>query len=62
MGDHFYVYAIAFDQDVFGIFATREAAEADLKLKRQIDEGGPAWEDCNVERWRVDGTPERPEQ
>jgi hypothetical protein len=53
---HFFVYVIAFDQDVFGIFATREDAEA--SLERQISEGGPAWRDCEVERWRVWGTPE----
>lgn len=54
--DHFYVYAITFDQDTFGVFATREAAER--SLRQQIAEGGPAWEDCQVERWRVEGQPE----
>jgi len=29
----FYVYVIAFDAEVFGIFATREAAEESLKLQ-----------------------------
>ena len=53
---HFFVYAITFDQDTFGLFATREAAEEDLK--KQIEGGGPAWDDCKVVRWRVDGTPE----
>jgi hypothetical protein len=59
---HFYVYVIAFDQDVFGIFATRE--EAEKNLERQIEEGGPAWDACKVERWKVNGTPEvtRPDQ
>lgn len=52
----FYVYAITFDQDTFGIFATREAAEQSLEA--QIAEGGPAWEDCEVTRWRVVGVPE----
>jgi hypothetical protein len=49
--DDLYVYVIAFDQDVFGIFRTEEAAKADLA--RQISEGGPAWEGCKVERWKV---------
>lgn len=53
---HFYVCVIAFDQDVFGIFSTREAAE--VSLGRQIAEGGPAWDACEVERWRVEGDPE----
>lgn len=57
---HFYVYAIVFDQDLFGIFATRVAAETDLE--RQIAEGGPAWRDCKVERWRVEGEPEKETQ
>lgn len=56
MSDHFYVYVIAFDQDVFGIFATREAAEANLM--QQILDGGPAWDGCEVQRWRVQGQPE----
>lgn len=46
-----YVYAITFDQNVFGIFRTEEAAEADLA--RQIEQGGPAWDGCKVERWKV---------
>lgn len=53
---HFYVYAITFDQDVFGIFSTREAAEEDFK--RQIEDRGPAWKDCEIERWKVKGEPE----
>lgn len=53
---HFYVYAIVFDQDCFGIFGTREEAEA--SLAKQTAEGGPAWEDCEVERWQVEGRPE----
>ncbi len=52
----FYVYAITFDQDVFGIYSTREAAEE--SLRQQIEAGGPAWEDCEVSRWRVAGEPE----
>ena len=56
MSDHFYVYKICFDQDVFGIFATHEAAEE--SLRRQIAEGGPAWDGCDIERWRVEGRPE----
>jgi hypothetical protein len=35
----FYVYVITFDQDTFGIFATREAAEE--SLRQQIAQGGP---------------------
>lgn len=53
---HFFVYAITFDQDTFGIYATR--ADAEKSLARQIAEGGPAWADCKIERWRVEGTPE----
>lgn len=53
---YFFIYAIMFDQDTFGIFATRKEAEDDLK--RQIASGGPAWEDCKIEQWRVNGTPE----
>ena len=52
----FYVYAITFDQDTFGVFATREEAQA--SLKQQIAEGGPAWQDCEIERWLIEGTPE----
>lgn len=52
----FYVYAIVFDQEVFGIYATRE--EAGTSLKRQIEAGGPAWEDCEVVSWLVGGDPE----
>lgn len=48
-----YVWAITFDQDVFGLFATEELAEAELE--RQIEAGGPAWDDCKVERWKVIG-------
>jgi len=53
---HFFIYAITFDQDTFGVFATRE--EAEESLKQQTAEGGPAWEDCKVERWRIKGVPE----
>ena len=56
MNEHFFVYAITFDQDTFGIFATRAAAEE--SLARQIAAGGPAWDGCEVERWRVEGSPE----
>lgn len=52
----FYVYAIVFDEESFGLFATREEAEA--SLRRQIESGGPAWEDCEVIRWRIYGNPE----
>ena len=52
----FYVYAITFDQDTFGIYSTREAAEASLAA--QIEGHGPAWEDCEVERWTIQGRPE----
>ncbi len=48
-----YVYVICFDQDTFGIFRTEAAAEADLR--KQISEGGPAWDMCEVKRWRVCG-------
>lgn len=54
--DGFYIYVIAFDQEQFGIYSTREAAEE--ALAGQIAEGGPGWEDCKVERWLVNGTPE----
>lgn len=54
--EHFYVYAITFDQDTFGIFAMREAAEE--SLREQIAAGGPAWDGCAIERWRVEGKPE----
>lgn len=53
---HFFVYAIVFDRECFGIYAT--AQEARGALERDIREGGPAWEHCEVERWRVEGTPE----
>jgi hypothetical protein len=56
----FNVYVIAFDSDVFGIFASREAAEAEFE--RQINEGGPAWQDCKVEPWFVEGVPEPTER
>jgi hypothetical protein len=56
----FNVYVIVFDPDVFGIFASREAAEAEFE--RQINEGGPAWPDCKVEAWFVEGEPEREER
>ena len=52
----FYIYVIAFDQDTFGAFASREGAEK--SLHKQITEGGPAWEDCEIERWFIEGTPE----
>src|SRR5258708_708878 len=52
----FYVYAITFDQDVFGVFSTREAAEKDLE--DQIAGGGPAWDGCDVSRLRVARAPE----
>lgn len=52
----FYVYVIAFDQEQFGIYATKEAA--DEALAGQIADGGPAWGDCKVERWLVAGDPE----
>ena len=55
-GSFFYVYEIHFDQDNFGIFATREDAER--SLRRQITEGGPAWADCKISRIRVAGVPE----
>lgn len=53
---HFYVYAITFDQDTFGVFATRKDAED--SLASQISDGGPAWADCSIEKWRVNGVPE----
>lgn len=56
MAEHFFVYAITFDQDTFGIYATREAAEEGLR--EQIAAGGPAWKDCTIKRWRVEGKPE----
>jgi hypothetical protein len=52
----FHVYVIAFDQDVFGIHATRAAAEE--SLRKQIQAGGPAWEACRIERWCIDGEAE----
>jgi hypothetical protein len=52
----FYVYVIAFDQEQFGIYATKEAA--DEALAAQIAEGGPAWDGCTVQRWIVAGEPE----
>jgi hypothetical protein len=52
----FYVYAIIYDQEVFGLFATRE--EAERSLRKQIKDGGPAWDDCEIARWRIDGIPE----
>ena len=45
------VYVIAFDSQVFGIFRSREAAEAGLA--QQIADGGPAWSSCSVEERRV---------
>lgn len=56
MSDHFFVYVILFDLDVFGIFSTREAAEESFAW--QIARGGPARADCKVERLRVEGRPE----
>lgn len=46
-----HVYVIAFDQDQFGIFRTREAAEKNLQY--QIGHGGPAWDGCQVEKMYV---------
>jgi hypothetical protein len=57
MSDGFYVYIIAFDNECFGIFATRKAAEE--SLAEQISKGGPAWGDCKVEQWAILGEPER---
>jgi len=54
---HFYVYAITFDQEVFGLYATHE--DAQWSLDKQIAAGGPAWDACKVERWRISGEPER---
>ena len=48
-----YVYVIHFDQDEFGIFATR--AEAEASLAEQIAGGGPAWEDCEITARRIYG-------
>lgn len=48
-----YVYVIHFDQDEFGIFPTREQAEA--SLKEQIAGHGPAWEDCEITPRRIYG-------
>lgn len=56
-GPFFYVYAITFDQDTFGVYATR--AEAEESLREQIAGHGPAWDDCQVTRWRIWGVPER---
>lgn len=50
LGDRVF-FAIAFDNEVFGLFEKREDAEQDLK--RQIQEGGPAWDGCKVEEWIV---------
>lgn len=52
----FYVYAIMFDQDCFGIFASHE--DAKQSLKQQIAAGGPAWDGCNIVKQTVSGTPE----
>lgn len=52
----FFVYAITFDSEVFGVFATKDEAEADLA--QQIADDGPAWDDCVVKRWRIKGLPE----
>lgn len=52
----FYVYIIEYDIEVFGIFATAEEAEA--SLERQTEAGGPAWEDCKVQRIKISGEPE----
>jgi hypothetical protein len=49
--DEMYVWVIFWDQDVFGIFATEQAAREDLA--RQIAEDGPAWNDCKVEPRKV---------
>jgi hypothetical protein len=46
-----YIWAITFDDEVFGLFRTEDAAKADLE--RQIQEGGPAWEACKVEKRQV---------
>lgn len=52
----FVVYIIAFDSECFGIYSTRLAAEE--ALQDQIDKGGPAWEDCTIEKWAINGPPE----
>lgn len=52
----FFVYAIAFDQDTFGVFSTRQAAED--SLRQQVKDGGPAWDGCEVQKWRIMGAAE----
>jgi hypothetical protein len=52
----FVVYGICFDYEVFGLYATREEAEASLKA--QIKQGGPAWDGCEISAFYLDGTPE----
>ena len=56
MSDHFYLYAITFDEEVFGVFSTREKAEKNFE--EQIAGSGPAWEDCKIVRWKIEGIPE----
>lgn len=56
MSKFFYVYAITFDQDTFGVFATRK--EAEESMAEQIAGHGPAWDDCKISRWKISGEPE----
>jgi hypothetical protein len=52
----FYVYAITFDQDTFGVFATHK--EAEESMAEQSAGHGPAWDDCTISQWRIYGEPE----
>jgi hypothetical protein len=52
----FVVYAITYDDECFGLYATR--VEAETAFARQLAEGGPAWEDCHVNPWWINGEPE----
>jgi hypothetical protein len=48
-----YVWTIDYDNECYGIYATKEAAEEGLA--RQIADGGPAWDNCEVHRCRAAG-------
>jgi hypothetical protein len=48
-----YVWTIDYDNECYGIYATKEAAEEGLA--RQIAEGGPAWDACEVHQRSVAG-------
>lgn len=52
----FYVYAVVFDQECFGVYATRE--EAEESLDKQMSSGGPAWDGCDIAQWKITGVPE----